>query len=457
MLQSILPKQALIFGVLLVSYAAGFSQAAPKMQSYFSDPALSPDASEIAFVSGGDIWTMPSNGSVANLLVSHEAYESRPVYSPDGRSLAFISTRTGNGDIYILQLSTGTLKRLTFDDAPDELSGWGSDGFIYFSSARNDIAGMRDIYRVKATGGTPIAISNNEYVSEYFGMPSPDGKTIALSGHGTAGTQWWRNGHSHIDESEIWLLKTGQNSYEKFTASGAKHVWPMWSADGKSLYYVSDVSGKQNLYVQPLGGTARALTNFNNGRVVWPSISSNGKAIVFERDFKIWYYDIASAKASPLNITRRGMPAAASVEHRRQTNEFGDLSLSPDGKKMAFTARGDVFLTSAKEGGDAMRVTSALSTEPDITWASNSNSIVYSSNRDESLHLYEYNFITKKETQLTFGKADDGAPKFSPDGKFVSFIRDGKELRKLDMQTKKETFLAKANFTLPIFHLSQFV
>src|SRR5215468_9428098 len=82
----------------------------------FSDPALSPNRSEIAFVSGGDIWTVPATGGEAHLLVSHPATESRPMYSPDGHQLAFGSTRTGNGDIYLLTIETGELKRLTFDD-----------------------------------------------------------------------------------------------------------------------------------------------------------------------------------------------------------------------------------------------------------------------------------------------------------------------------------------------------
>ena len=58
---------------------------------YFTEPSLSPDRKEIAFVSGGDIWTVPATGGVAALLVSHSANEARPLYSPDGRQLAFIS------------------------------------------------------------------------------------------------------------------------------------------------------------------------------------------------------------------------------------------------------------------------------------------------------------------------------------------------------------------------------
>ena len=76
----------------------------PAPQPAFADPGIAPDGSEIAFVSGGDIWTVPAAGGEARLLVSNAATESRPVYSPDKKQLAFVSTRTGGGDIYVLTL-----------------------------------------------------------------------------------------------------------------------------------------------------------------------------------------------------------------------------------------------------------------------------------------------------------------------------------------------------------------
>jgi Tol biopolymer transport system component len=57
--------------------------------SSLSDPAISPDGREIAFVSGGDIWTVAATGGEAHLLVTHPATESRPLYLPDGTKLAF--------------------------------------------------------------------------------------------------------------------------------------------------------------------------------------------------------------------------------------------------------------------------------------------------------------------------------------------------------------------------------
>src|SRR6201988_3145109 len=164
--------------VLVLSFlstSVAFAQSRP----YFTEPSLSPDRKEIAFVSGGDIWTVPAAGGVASLLVSHTANEARPLYSPDGRYLAFISSATGGGDVYLLTLATGYLKRLTFDDALDQLDGWSRDGrWIYFSSTSRDIGGLNDIFRVKPAGGTPMAVSSDRYTNEFYSAPSPDGATV---------------------------------------------------------------------------------------------------------------------------------------------------------------------------------------------------------------------------------------------------------------------------------------
>ena len=109
---------------------------------YFTEPAIAPDRSEIAFASGGDLWTAPLAGGDARLLVSHTANESQPSYSPDGKTLAFVSDRTGGGDIYLLTFATGDLRRLTFDDGNELVDGWSRDGqWIYYTSNSREIAG----------------------------------------------------------------------------------------------------------------------------------------------------------------------------------------------------------------------------------------------------------------------------------------------------------------------------
>ena len=188
-----------------------------------SEPAISPDRREIAFVAGGDIWTVPASGGEARLLVSDPAYDSRPLYSPDGSKLAFMSNRSGGGDIYVFTFTTGQTQRITFDDVNEQLDAWSRDGqWLYFSSGTKDVNGMNDVYRVHAAGGTPMPVSADRFTPEYWAAPSPaDPNTIAITARGVTSSQWWRHGHSHLDEAEIesfraWLgeLTGGRNHAE---------------------------------------------------------------------------------------------------------------------------------------------------------------------------------------------------------------------------------------------------
>src|SRR5262252_8432554 len=143
--------------------------SAPSGLPSFGEPGISPDGSTIAFVSGGDIWEVPSRGGDARLLVSHPATESRPLFSPDGERLAFTSTRTGNGDVYVMSLTSGDITRLTFDDAAELVTGWSGDSrYVYFSTNSHEISGMLDVYRVPLDGGTPMPVAADRYTNEYF-------------------------------------------------------------------------------------------------------------------------------------------------------------------------------------------------------------------------------------------------------------------------------------------------
>jgi tricorn protease len=428
----------------------------PTAKPAFSEPSLSPDRREIAFVSGGDIWTVPAAGGEARLLVSHAAYDSRPLYSPDGTRLAFMSTRTGNGDIYVLTLASGALKRITFDDATDQLDAWSRDGkWIYLTSGSKDVNGMSDIFRVSASGGTPMAVSADRFTQEYWSTPSPaDANTIAFTGKGRTVSDWWRNGHSHIDESQIWIARFGaaEPQYVAVTNDESKHAWPMWSADGKALYYMSDRSGAENIWTKPVqSGDARSVTSFRSGRVVWPTMSYDGRTIVFERDFGIWSLDVASGRATEVPITLRGASTSQGVEHQTLPAGFQWLALAPDGKKIAFVAHGDVFAASAKDGGDAQRITTSPELEVQLTWAPDSRRLAYVSSRDGATHLYLYDFGTRTETRLTDGARNDVSPVWSPDGKSIAFMRGAKELRVLDVSTKQDRLVANGELDRPPF------
>ncbi len=406
--------------------AVGYGQAS---KPSLATPSISADGREIAFASGGDIWTVPAGGGEARLLISDVAEESRPLYSPDGTRLAFQSTRTGANDIYVLTLATGALQRITYTDAAVSLDAWSHDSqWLYFTSSANDVAGQGDIFRVKATGGTPLEVSSERYLNEFEATPLPDGKAMVLVAKGISSSQWWRKGHAHIDETELWLKPVGAAEYKMLVPADAKHAWPLAAPDGKTLYFMSDKSGAENLWQMDLAtGAMKQDTKFTGGRCLYPQLAADGKEIVFERGFSVWKYEVGSGKAAKVEIALKGMPAGPGVTHTA-VNSWNGLALSPDGKKVAVVAHGDVFAASARDGGEPQRLTTTEAAEGAPVWSPDSMKVVYTSERDGGNSLYVYDFATNTEKALTKGLDIDGSPAWSPDGKSIAYLRNHKQL-----------------------------
>ncbi len=306
----------------------------------------------------------------------------------------------------------------------------------------DDIAGQGDIFRVSSSGGTPLEVSHERYLNEFESAPSPDGQTIVLMAKGLSSAQWWRNGHAHIDLTEVWLKPVAESGkYQMLLKADAKHAWPMWSTDGKTLFYMSDASGAENIWAAPVStpASAKALTHFKEGRVLWPSIGDGGKTIVFERNFSIWRMDTASGKAEKVQIALRGVPASPGVTHVTETN-FNKLALSPDGKKIAVIAHGELFAASAKDGGEAQRLTHTATAESDPVWSPDSMKLAFRSEAgsgEASGHnLVMYDFATSKQTVLTQAGSDDAEPWWSPDGKSVAYVKNQKELHVLTVPSE---------------------
>jgi tricorn protease len=415
------------------------SDAAPT----FAEPSVSPDHAEIAFVSGGDVWSVPSAGGTARLLAATGGAAHRPLYSPDGKRLAFVSTQPGANGIYVLTLDGGTLRRLTHDDQVGDVSAWSADGrFVYFASVARNIAATNDVYRVAADGGTPMRVLHEDYVPETAAAPSPDGTAIAFVRNGYS--QWWRRGHSHMDESEIVVARPAARSFETVVSGAAKNLWPMWSPDGRTLYFVSDRSGSDELWARGADGRVRQLTSLHGGRVLWPSISRDGRLIAFERAMKIWTYDVDGGATRQLAIVPRGLPAVTTQRHVTQTNRFTSLGLSPDGKKIAFVGRGRIFAASATEGGDAQLVTARDDAAYDVpTWAAGSRRIAYVVDRGLEQALATYDFPDGPQRVITPAGHHDDYPHWSPDGKSLAFVRDGRELHVMDAATHADRIVAR--------------
>jgi tricorn protease len=400
-----------------------------------AQPSLSPDGSMVAFASGGDIWEAPAQGGVAHLLVSGPADDSRPLYSPDGRKLAFNSTRGGSSNIYVLDVASGAIARLTYAEANEQLDGWSNDGrWVYFTTTGNDVGRRTDIMRVAATGGTPGEISAERYLNEFESAPSPAGDKVVFAAFGISGSQWWRHGSSHIDQAQLWLKTIDQpTGYVRLAADPSRHAWPMWDPSGGAIIYMSDAGGAENLWRLPVapGAQPQKLTQFTDGRLLYPTIAHDGSAVVFERGMQVWRLDLRSGQAAPVALTLRGAPADDTVDHMR-LDRFTRMATSPDGKKVAMIGHGEIFATTAKDGGPAQRITRSIGGEDEVSWSPDSRRLIYVTERGTDRLLAEYDVANAHQTVLTSaGNASD--PVYAPDGKSIVYVANDKQLRRLTL------------------------
>ncbi|HEY9181428.1 MAG TPA: S41 family peptidase, partial [Candidatus Baltobacteraceae bacterium] len=151
----------------------------------------------------------------------------------------------------------------------------------------------------------------------------------------------------------------------------------------------------------------RRLTHFGSGRVNWPSTARDGSAIVFERNFGIWRYDVSSGRVRQLPVRLEGAIEAPATTHVTAHDHFSTYALSPDGKKVAFITHGRLFAADAKEGGSAQEVllrgryaTGAL------TWSPDSNTVAFAAGHGHDGIIETYDFLNDRTERLTSTPAD---------------------------------------------------
>ncbi|MEP7189318.1 MAG: S41 family peptidase, partial [Roseiflexaceae bacterium] len=214
-----------------------------------------------------------------------------------------------------------------------------------------------------------------------------------------------------------------------------------------------------NIWFQPLKGTpAHQLTDFGEGRLLWPAISRDGRTIVFERDFGIWRMDVDSGAIAPLVIRVRPDTKFTPVRVATYSRDLTELELSPDGRKVAFVARGEVFADFAdketdkeQRQGPAFRVTNTPFRESDVTWSPDSRRLIYTSDRHGDEELFLYDFTAHAETRLTdsaqHAHGRTAGPRCSPDGKWIAYALGDDQIRLLDAETHTDRPFVSANFT----------
>src|SRR5437870_2160603 len=387
----------------------------------------------IAFTYLGDIWTADENGQNAQRLTVNKARDAYPKFSPDGKWIAFSSDRNGNLDVFIIPSTGGTAKQLTLHSADDVVLGWAPDGRgVLFSSQRGEDF-MAQLYLVSVDGGMPWKAGPDMGSSASF---SPDGKRIAYNPKGQV---YWRKYYRGAYQTDVWIEDISAKKFTQLTDFDRLDSWRMWSRDG-AIYFVSDRDGGglTNLWrTSESGGKAEKVTLFKSGDVRFPSISSDGRTIVFEHDFGIWKLDTASKKVTPIHLDINAETEENDTEMRAFNSEADDYDLAPNSRRIVVSVHGEIFTVPVEEG-DVRQITDSSARDRAVNYSPDGKWLAFISDRSGREELYVVAIDGSGEAQkLTDIDALKLGYNWSPDSKEIAFTSSDSKLRKVSVAGKQ--------------------
>jgi tricorn protease len=448
---------AALTALLALVWLAASASAAPVKLARHPDY----NAGKITFSYLGDIWTANEDGTNVHRITDNRAREVYPRFSPDGKWIAFSSNRYGNYDVFVVPATGGTPKRLTYHTGNDEVVGWTRDSKnVIFRASRGDGAfpTVAVLYQIPAAGGmeTPLPVDWG-----YSGSFSPDGRSIVFNRHPSV---WSRQHYRGSYAADLWIGNLANNTYTKLLGDDRyNRLWPMWGADN-NIYYVADPlpndasvkpgsaevrKSLNNIYRIPAtgGGQPVQVTKHTDGNVFWPSISADGKVIVYEDNFGIWKLDVASGKTSEIKLDITTDDKDNEIEMETVSNDVDSFDISPSGRRAVVSTRGQI-LTIATDRGDLTRIVpdamASRSTEP--KWSPDGKLIAFVSDRSGRDEVWVSDPEGKSPKKITDLDNEKGVLLWTPDSKSLLYSAADKKLYSYAVADGKTAVLASSNF-----------
>lgn len=452
---------ALTFFSLFFSYLS-VAQVNPQWVRY---PSISPDGKKIVFTYKGDLYSVPSLGGNATQLTFHESHDYKAVWSKDGSKIAFASDRYGNFDIFVMDSRGGEATRLTFhsnDEHPFSFSH--DDKEILFRAVRQDLASHRQY----PTGSQPELYSvgvNGSRVSQVFTVPSED---VQVSKEGSkmlyhdkkGGENEWRKHHTSSITRDIWMYDTNSKSHTMLTSFEGEDRNPVFSEDENSFYYLSEENGSFNVYKKAIDNTQAStqLTSFELHPVRFLSMGASTLAFSYDGEL---YTMKEGEEPKKVNISIRTQAKSNDDKFITINGGVQEMAIAPNGKEIAFVARGEVFVTSV-DGSLTKRITNTPETERFISFSPDGKELLYSSERDGKWSVYKATIQREgepfffastliEETVVLEDDKDNYLARMSPDGSKMAYIYDRRTLRVKDLKSGKTVDLLTPD---DIFHFS---
>jgi tricorn protease len=420
--------------------------------AYFSEetrllrfPAV--HGNQVVFTYAGDLYSVDRKGGLANKLTSDEnGFEMFARFSPDGRSIAFTGQYDGNTEVYLIPSEGGVPKRLTYtatlgrDDISDRMGPnnivmtWRDNAGVVYRSRKqsfNDFKGQLFIASVNGGLSEELPLPAGGFCSY-----SPDQTKLAYN-RVFREFRTWKYYHGGMAD-DVWIYDFKTRKVENITNNPAQDIFPMWSGD--KIYFCSDRDRIMNLFVYDLvKKETRKLTSFTEFDIKFPSLGDD--AIVFENGGYLYLFDLKTEKPEKIPVRIANDLITGRNQIKDASKYINSFSLAPDGKRLTFDARGDIWTLPAKTG-----ITKNLTRTPgihdrDVVWSPDGKYIAFLSDMTGEDEIYiEKQDGTEKPVQIT-KNADTYkyTPVWSPDSKKLLWADKMLRLQFVDIDSKEVT------------------
>jgi len=437
---------SIIFLLALITGMAQ-SQAQQETARLMRFPAIHGD--QIVFSYAGDLYTVEAEGGTARRITSHKGYEMFPRFSPDGSKIAFTAQYDGNTEVYVMPASGGSPKRLTYtatldrDDVADRMGpnnivmNWTPDGkHIIFRTRKKSFNSFQgDLYKVSVDGGVPeqLPLPKGGFCSF-----SPDGNKLAYNRIFREFRTWkhYRGGMA----DDVWIHDFNTHETKAITDHPGQDIIPMWK--DHSVYFVSDRDWRMNIYRYDMESEELSkITHFEEYDVKFPSMGQN--QLVFENGGYLYRMNLENHQPQRVPVKISNDQLASREEIVDASKKIQDAGLSPKGKRIAFSARGDVFSVPAKEGITYNLTESSGNHDREARWSPNGEHVAYISDKSGEYEIYlQDQQGDQKPVRLTHhGSTYKYDLTWSPDSKKIMWSDAEFRLKYVDVQSQEVTLV----------------
>jgi Tol biopolymer transport system component len=415
---------------------------------------VAPDGRSLVFELIGDLYSLPIGGGTATRVMSGMAFDSQPRFSPDGSKIVFVSDRSGDENIWIASRDGSNPKAITKGKSTRYWSPeWTPDGhyiIVSKSGSGGPATSGTQLWLYHVDGGSGVNLTGSEERRQLNPLGAAFGKDdrfVYYTERTAAGSVY--NQLSFRWQLGVYDRQTGENFRMSDELGSAMR--PVLSPDGRWLVYATRWDAQTGLRVRDLKSgddswliypVTRDDQESLSTRDLMPgsSFTPDSKALITSFDGGIWRVDVPSGEATQIPFNARVEQQLGPRVHFEYPLDEGPVRaqqiryprLSPDGKKLAFTALDRLWVMDYP-AGKPRRVSSTETGEHHPAWSPDGRSLAYITWSDtEGGHVYRVAVdggIPQKLTAISSFYSD---PVYSPDGQRVVVVRGPRAERQED-------------------------